>query len=49
MKGIKVLTDINSDLTNDYIKENNVEVVPMYYRFDNETIYGDENNHRRIL
>ena len=44
MKGIMVLTDINSDLTNDYIKENNIEVVPMYYRFDNETIYGDENN-----
>ncbi len=44
MKGIKVLTDISSDLTNDYIKENNIEVVPMYYRFDNETIYGDENN-----
>ncbi len=44
MNKIKILTDINSDLTENYIKENNIDVVPMYYRFDSETVYGDEIN-----
>lgn len=42
MRKIKILTDINSDLTSDYINENNIDVVPMYYRFDDKTTYGDE-------
>lgn len=41
---IKFFTDIVSDLTESYINENNIGIIPMYYHFNDEKIYGDDIN-----
>lgn len=43
-KKVKIFTEITSDLTSEYIKENNIGIIPIYYHFDEGIIYGDEIN-----
>jgi len=43
MKGFIISTDSNSDLPFDYIKENNIAIIPHYYDIEGVT-YGDEIN-----
>ena len=44
MSKFTIFTDVNSDLTKEYLNEKNIETLPIYYRFDDKTIYGDELN-----
>lgn len=43
MRKFLITTDTTSDLPLDYVRHNNLHVVPLYYSF-NDVIYGDENN-----
>lgn len=43
MRNFKITTDSNSDLPMEYIRDNNIGIIPHYYNLD-EVIYGDENN-----
>lgn len=43
MSDYAITTDSNSDLLSDFIKENNLTIIPQYYAFG-ETVYGDELN-----
>ena len=38
-----ITTDSNSDVLPEFIKENNLTVIPQYYAFG-DTVYGDELN-----
>lgn len=37
-----ITSDATCDLPDDYIAENEIDLIPIYYTLDNETIYGDE-------
>lgn len=43
MSGYVITTDSNSDVLPEFIKENNLTVIPQYYAFG-DTVYGDELN-----
>ena len=43
-----ITTDSNSDVLPEFIKENNLTVIPQYYAFG-DTVYGDELNMERII
>lgn len=38
-----IISDTTCDLPQDYISENQIDIIPLYYSMDN-VIYGDENN-----
>lgn len=43
MNNIKIITDNCCDLPDNYVQENNLKMIPIYYRFEGENIeYGDE-------
>lgn len=44
MQKIKIFTDMCADLPRKYIEENDIEILPIYYHFEDGEIYGDEKN-----
>lgn len=44
MKEFVIVTELTSDLPDEYVKEHGIKIVPLYYKFDDEIIYGDEKN-----
>ena len=41
-----ITTDSNSDVLPEFIKENNLTIIPQYYSFG-DTVYGDELNRKK--
>jgi DegV family protein with EDD domain len=42
MKEFIITTDTTCDLPDEYIREHNIRIIPLYYSFD-DTVYGDKN------
>ncbi|MBQ3664522.1 MAG: DegV family protein [Lachnospiraceae bacterium] len=42
MNNYIITSDATCDLPDEYISEHNIDIIPIYYTLDNETIYGDE-------
>ena len=43
MKEFIITTDTTCDLPDEYIREHNIRIIPLYYSFD-DTVYGDKIN-----
>ena len=44
MKDFIITTELTADLPDEYVMEHNLRIIPLYYKFDDEVIYGDEVN-----
>ncbi len=42
MASYVITTDSDADLLPSYIEEHSITIIPQYYAFDDETVYGDE-------
>lgn len=44
MKDFIITTELTADLPEEYVQEHNLRIIPVYYKFDEDTVYGDEVN-----